>query len=408
MSRVLMRMIVSVSAFVALMPLAVGTSAEAPTLDYRVQLDTLAKGFDGKTCWVHARAGAMPGKTPSVVMTMQKLLLSGSDVFYELNEMRSDDLGKSWSMAKAHPDTLGRREEPNGVIVATCDFTPKWHAATNRLLGTGQSVRYLNNKVIPDRARDVTYSVYDADKRLWSSWTNIELPREPRFYSCGAGSTQRVDLPGGEVLLPVYLKERGAADYRSTVMRCGFDGKTLTYREHGDELTLPGGRGLYEPSLTRFRDRYFLTLRNDKAGYVAAGRDGLHFDKPQMWRYDDGTELGNYNTQQHWVTHSAGLYLTYTRRGADNDHVFRHRAPLFIARVDADKLCVIRSTERILVPQRGAGLGNFAITDVSPSETWVLVSEWMQPIGCEQYGSDNSVFAARILWSKPNALHGKL
>lgn len=70
--------------------------------------------------------------------------------------------------------------------------------------------------------------------------------------------------------------------------------------------------------------------------------------------WDDGTDLGSYNTQQHWVAHSEGLFLVYTRRGANNGHVMRHRAPLFIAQVDPVKLHVLRSTERELMPNRGA------------------------------------------------------
>jgi hypothetical protein len=65
---------------------------------------------------------------------------------------------------------------------------------------------------------------------------------------------------------------------------------------------------------------------------------------------------------------------------------------------------VIRETEQILVPERGARLGNFGITDVSEHETWVTVAEWMQPRGVENYGSDGSVFVAKIHWSKPNRL----
>jgi hypothetical protein len=38
------------------------------------------------------------------------------------------------------------------------------------------------------------------------------------------------------------------------------------------------------------------------------------------------------------------------------------------------------------------------VVDVSAGETWVTVAEWMQPVGCEKYGSDNSVYAARIRW----------
>ena len=140
-------------------------------------------------------------------------------------------------------------------------------------------------------------------------------------------------------------------------------------------------------------------MRNDDRGYVAKGTDGMNFGPHKPWAFDDGSELGNYNTQQHWVTSENGLFLVYTRKGAGNDHVFRHRAPLFMAQVDTEKLCVIRSTERVIVPERGARLGNFGVTRINADETWIIVTEWMQPEGCEQYGSDNAVFIARIRWN---------
>jgi hypothetical protein len=162
------------------------------------------------------------------------------------------------------------------------------------------------------------------------------MPDAVRFHNSGAGCVQRVDFPNGDIVLPLYFKSQEQKTYRVTVLRCQFDGKQLSVKEQGSEHTVDIDRGLYEPSLTRFRDRYFLTMRNDRAGYVATSDDGLHFGEPQVWRWDDGTELGNYNTQQHWVTHSGGLPLVYTRKGAKNDHVFRHRAPLFIAQVDRE------------------------------------------------------------------------
>src|SRR5690606_17163044 len=116
----------------------------------------------------------------------------------------------------------------------------------------------------------------------------------------GAGSVQRVDLPNGEVLLPIYFQKEGG--YGVTVVRCGFDGSEMKYLEHGAEVQHALGRGLYEPSLTQFQDRYFLTLRNDLCGYVATSEDGLNFDDALVWRFDDGEEVGTYNTQQHWVT----------------------------------------------------------------------------------------------------------
>lgn len=342
-------------------------------------------------------------------MTAQKLLLTASDVFYALNEFRSDDGGRSWRGPTPHDDALGRRQEPEDVEVGVCDFSPRWHARTRRLLGTGQTVRYRDERLLPVRTRETAWSVYDAGRRSWSPWATLEMPDRSKFWSAGAGSTQRVDLPDGDILLPIYFKREGETGYHTTVVRCRFDGSRLTYREHGSEHTVAVDRGLYEPSLTRYRERFYLTMRNDRAGYLATGRDGLHFDTPRKWCWDDGSDLGNYNTQQHWVTHSDALYLVYTRRGAGNDHVFRHRAPLFIAKVDPEKLQVIRATERVLVPERGARLGNFGVTEISDRETWVTVAEWMQTWGPNivippnnPRGADNSIYTARILWDRPN------
>lgn len=48
--------------------------------DYQFEVTVVSKGYDGKTCWMHARAGAIPpntpgnpSQTPVVVMTLQKL-----------------------------------------------------------------------------------------------------------------------------------------------------------------------------------------------------------------------------------------------------------------------------------------------------------------------------------------------
>lgn len=379
---------------------------------FTIQLDTVSSGFDKKSCWVHPRAGAIPGNPPKVVLTMQKAMLVGSDIFYALNEMRTDDLGKTWSGPVEHTDTLGRRDEPDGVIVAASDFWPKWHAKSGKLLGIGHNVRYANNKVIAadKRPRETVYSIYDPDKRTWTSWQPLAMPDEPRFFNSGAGCVQRLDLPDGDILLPTYFNAKGGKFSHVVVMRCGFDGSKLTVKEVGNELAVDTDRGLHEPSLTKFKDRYYLTLRHDQRAYITTSDDGLHFGELKAWTWDDGTDLGSYNTQAHWVTHDDALFLCYTRRGANNDHIPRNRAPLFIGQVDPVKLHVIRETERELMPQRGAKLGNFGVTEVNEHETWVTDAEWMQTKGpnyadfteCMKYGSDNAVFASRILWKKPN------
>ena len=384
------------------------SAADAPGFD--IQLDTISSGFDKKTCWVQPRAGAIPGNPPKVVLTMQKLLLAGSDVFFALNEMRTDDLGKTWSGPLEHGATLGRREEPGGISVGACNFWPKWHAKSGKLLGVGSAVPYKHNKVMSAHRSETSYSVYDPQKQIWTAWDTLALPDAKKFYNAGAGCVQRLDLPDGEILLPINFRAESEKFIKVAVLRCAFDGSKLTMLEQGNVLAVDRDYGLAEPSLTRFGGRYYLTLRQEKAGYVSTSDDGLHFSEPKKWTWDDGSDLGNYNTQQHWVTHDDALFLVYTRRGANNDHIMRHRAPLFIGQVDPEKLCVLRATERVLVPQRGARLGNFGVTEVNESETWVTVAEWMQTTPpnpydftkCMKYGSDNAVFAARIKWKTPN------
>jgi hypothetical protein len=398
------------------------THGQSTAPNYDIQLDIPLRGYDGKTSWVHPRAGLVPGKSgepPTIVMTLMKARMDRSDVFSPCWDLRTEDMGKTWSAPVQRTEAFARRAEGDGVEVGACDFTPQWHQASGKLLNTGHTVKYRDDLLIAERSRQTAYSVYDAESKSWSTWKTIAMPDEPRFYNCGAGCTQRVDLDDGSILLPFYFRNKESKDYRSAVMKCLFDGSELRSASIGDELTIPGGRGLYEPSLTRFRGEYYLTLRNDSAGYVATSDDGMHFSKPVRWNWDDGTDLGTYNTQQHWVTHSNGLFLVYTRKGANNDHVFRHRAPLFMAAVDTEKLCVIRASEREILPNNGARYGNFGIVNVSERETWITEAEWMQvpkipnspqrggsiamPID-NPWGADAKVYVARIQWKEPNRL----
>lgn len=327
--------------------------------------------------------------------------------------MRSDDKGQTWTGPTPHDETLGRRVIQDNIEEGVCDLCPMWHAKTRKLLATGQNVVYSTDKMPAfGFPQSTAYTVYNPDDQTWTSWAKLKMPEAMKF---GAGCAQRFDLPNGNILLPTYgiasgskpkIHESGWHEnqYTATVVKCAFDGQNLTYLEHGTELTIPTGRGFAEPSLTYVDNKFFLTLRNDDAGYVTSSEDGLCFSEPRKWTFDDGKDLGNYNTQQHWITHDDDLYLIYTRRGANNDHVFRNRAPLFIANVDKRRLCVIRATEQILVPERGAGLGNFGVTKISDDESWVVASEWMQTNGlnfsdstvCEKYGSDNSIFIAKV------------
>ena len=55
-----------------------------------------------------------------------------------------------------------------------------------------------------------------------------------------------------------------------------------------------------------------------------------------------------------------------------------------------------RETEQAVVPERGARLGNFTVASGCGEETWLITAEWMQPKGCEKYGSDNSLWLVKM------------
>lgn len=400
----------SLIAGISCSPLGRLLAGDAQSAPYTLTRDVPTKLYDGTSCYCHPRVGMARGAgengTPRAVMTLNTVDMEGSDVFRHTLGLHSNDL-KIWTEPREIPTLTARVESIEGQQrpIAVSDFWPRWHAASRTLLGTGHTVVYTPEwRVEKVRPRHAAWSIYNADDDAWSAWQALEMPDPVRFHQIGAGCTQRVDLADGNILLPLYFSPP-EGNSRVIIARCSFDGRVLRHLEHGEELHIDDKtRGFHEPSLARYNDMYYLTLRNDAQGFVTRSRDGLNFEPYRPWTFDDGSELGNYNTQQHWVVHSDALYLVYTRRGLNNDHVMRHRAPLLMAQVDPERLCVLRATEQILVPERGARLGNFGVTDVSPDETWVTVAEWMQPRGVERHGSDGSVYVARVRWKRPNGL----
>lgn len=402
-------------------PIAAAVDACSGSLEFQTRIEEVLSHDDGKFLWYHARAVAfpIPNSVPQFMMTLQKHLIA-DDHYDGLATMKRT--GNRWTMPEPAP-ALAWRKDDSGATIAVCDVTPGYHAPSGKVLAFGAKVLYddagqqLTNTA---GAHQVAVAVYSPSESQWSPWQFLDLPEtavrgratagrgaDQRYFLATAGCAQWiVEDSDGNILLPVYHKGPTGEAYSVTVLRCAFDGQRLSLLEEGDRLDLAEVRGLCEPSLARYRGRYFLTLRNDVRGYVTTSDDGLHYAPITPWRFDDGAELGSYNTQQHWLVHSDGLFLVYTRRGADNDHILRHRAPLFLARVDTDSLRVVRGTEKVLIPERGGEFGNFGANPVSAEESWVTVGEGVWNAEARQRGAKGTVFIAHVEWSKPNRLRG--
>ena len=362
---------------------------------------------DGKgETWFHPRACMVPheAKTPEALMTLQ--WIRGSDYFGPVQYSQSFDLGKTWS-DPAPVEPLGRVpvEEHDGLQAGVCDVVPEYHPPTKSVLALGHVVFYRGARFSSNDqlARYPVYAVRREDG-TWSDRKRLvwDDPRGSFIYTNNCG--QRHVLPNGDILMAFSFGAQ--SEHREVAgVRCKFDGEDLAIAEVGEPLSLKAGRGLLEPSITSFEDRIFLTIRaEDGHGYVAVSDDGLAYSPIEPWRFDDGEALKMSTTQQHWLSHPRGLYLIYTRQDAINTNVIRWRSPLWIARVDPDKRCLIRETEQQLLPLIGDGvddpdgvalMGNFHVTPVDDEQSWVTVGEWLP-----RRGARGNLLMAVIRWKK--------
>lgn len=355
--------------------------------------------YNGKECFVHARVGALNEK--DWVMTMQTLDVCGADFFGDICVSKSTDGGRTWT-APAPDSAFSVPSTKEGYRSVCNDAYPLYHRHTGRLLCTGAVTRYANEKYPTWYSENAMfYAVYDEKAGKYSPIRYLSVPDPLPNTRYSTGCAQFMEDENGDLLIPITISTQGesiwSGVYRVAVLRCAFDGETVTVKERSNILSHPEERGLVEPQLCRYHGKYLLSLRNDNCALYSIGDDDLHFDEPQLWRWDTDEPLPSYNTQQHWLQCGGKLYLVYTRKAGNNDHVFRHRAPLFMAQVDDSTMRILRHTEQVVAPERGARLGNFGVFQINDDHAVICVSEWMQPLGCERFGSDNSIFLTEVM-----------
>ncbi len=397
--------LVAGSAFVAC-PYSCTATDDGHGLVRSIEKVTLKRGRTGKDeTWFHPRACMVPGANgPMSLMTLQTI--GGSDYFGPVHYMTSIDMGRTWSVPSEIP-SLGRVRRDDGWDECVCDIVPEFHQPTNSVLAMGHSVCYRGTKFEP--AQPPRWPVYSVWKNgAWGIRRKLawDDPRGAFIYTNNCG--QRVALPNGDITFVMSFGSKNASRSAAGV-HCSFDGSVLAIKAVGKEMKHAAGRGLLEPSLVRWRDRFFVTLRaEDNRGYVATSDDGLDFSDKQPLSWEDGEPLMMSSTQQHWLPHSEALFLVYTRRDSSNINVMRWRMPIYMAQVNPNTLRLVRETERVVLPLVGDGVnapddvpfsGNFHITNVTQDESWVTDGEMLP-----KHGYKGDLILARIQWARPNQL----
>ncbi len=280
---------------------------------------------------------------------------------------------------KDYPEALRERvDEENFHFVPT--FNWKFHASSGKVIAFGHVLRHFD-KALSDHLEHcaISYSHYDPSTGTFAPWKSFRIKIDGEEKPCVAYG-QRVDLPNGDILLPFStIKE---LDGWNSIRWCGsarcrFDGDSVKVIEVGKLVTHPEPRGFVEPSMAEHNGVFYMTLRaQDGHSHVTTSKDGLTWEEPRPWRWDNGDPIPMDQTMTKFVSHKEGLFLVYTRITEDNKNVFRHRAPVFLAQIDPEGVCLVRETESVLLANRGFPLGNFNVNEVSPNETWITVPEW--------------------------------
>ena len=112
--------------------------------------------------------------------------------------------------------------------------------STSKLISIGTKVRYSQagaQLLDKPRSNECSYAVYDPQTNAWSKWKFLEMPdTEAKFYLVCLGCVQWLVKSDGTLLVPVYFRGPSGSDYSVTVLQLDFDGDTLRYLKHGDEL----------------------------------------------------------------------------------------------------------------------------------------------------------------------------
>lgn len=307
------------------------------------------------------------------------------------------------------------REIHSSVLIEAHTHEDLWNVPVCVSVPGDDITSYLRVNVADRHGKDKSFGKnYYVSKDLFETITPIEEPPEAFQTVFRKMKSNLPNFPEAighmQYSPPVYLNSETVIKsftYKTdevknwtTTAKCKIDGNTLIAFDMGNAHTIENSRrGLYEPHLVRWKDRFYMTGRaEDKRGYLLTSDDGLTWSEPQPWTWDNGEEIPMDQTMTKLLSHPNGLVLVYTRIRDDNTQTFRHRAPLHVADLDPKTNRLIRNTERIIVPDKGMAVGNFWAWPLTQDETIIFTAEWPR----DGRTTNGDIWICRIKWRYPN------
>lgn len=374
-------------------------------IEYTMHRDILMEGFEPgqDTCHIDP----IPFRTPDGRMHIayRDIYLGGSDVFLPSHVISSEDGGLTFGEPQPFIKVPDIHE--NGVRTYH-SLLAYYHKAGNQNYVLGRITRYSDDhgpvltgqKIMPALTGE-----FDPATMEFTQFHEFDLPGLEDYDTLMPFSV--LEEKAGTVLIAFYGRKGNTKVSKVIIARFEIREGKLVFLERGEPISKPElARGIGEPRLAHLGNTYYLTVRSDEIGMMSKSSDGLNYSEPEIWHWDDGEILTSRNTMQGWLQHPDGLFLVYTRETPHNKHIFRRRAPLFMARFDEERDCLVKDTEVIVVPEMGARIGNFYVTPMKDNEAWITVFEWMQTTApnpldssvCYRYGARNRLWRTRIVW----------
>ena len=107
------------------------------------------------------------------------------------------------------------------------------------------------------RDGSMCYTEWDFSIEDFAPWQAVEMPEALQRFHVVGWVKAGIELDDGSLLCPMYFRATPETKYYAAcVMRAEMDGGALRCMEMGAPLVLDTHRGLCEPSIVRFQDRY--------------------------------------------------------------------------------------------------------------------------------------------------------
>lgn len=372
-----------------------------------IKTEVLLKGRQNNQCWFSPFIGGVNRNGLSAVIGVMQLV--GNDCG-PLHYITTTDQGRTWSPPFESQNLSSIRRGTN--LYEIVSLYPFYHKASKRTVGIGPTgfvkdastdIKYNKYKMThycysEKFKRGLGFAVWNEKMQDFGPWSRIDLPDDD-FVSLCMFPSQMHECEDGTILCPYYAQPKGCnnnktevpfgAIWKVGVLRLKLDKDKVDIVEIGTPIGENRRGGLCEPSIVEYQGQYLMTIRSeygvpegkhDGMMYYSISTDGLNWQQPKPWKWNDGEIIETAQTQQHWLKVKDDLYLVYTRKSDLSNGVFRWRAPLWVARVDADSLRLIRESEQVVFPEKGARMGNFSVATINDNEAWVVVGEWLQQI----------------------------